>query len=172
MPRTPDPAAEAKPPHRAAPLTPANPSAVGQLLARPDFERAREHRYRFGQSLVFGLPVIALEIWGTRLGGREAARWVGALQALLAGWVLYVGAAGMLFEGLILLQARRRWTGGLAVAAAAGGLYVFSLIMLARLLLGYMPASGPLFHWVVVLLGAWSAWGWGRFARRVRAQSH
>ena len=141
-------------------------SAVDQLLARPDAERAREHRYRFGQAVVFGLPVIALEIWGEGLGGREAARWVGVLQALLCGWVLDVAAAGMLFEGLILLHARRQWTAGLAVAALAAGLYAFSVVILARQLLGHSPPVGPLFHWVVVLLATWSAWRWERLSHR------
>lgn len=148
--------------------TPSGPAPLDELLTRPDAERAREHRYRFGQSLVFGLPVIALEVWGPGLGGPEAARWVGVLQALLAGWVVYVGAAGMLFEGLILLLARRRWSGGLAVAAAAMGLYLFSVVALARLLLGDASGLRPLFHCVVSLICIWSGWRWLRLARGAR----
>jgi hypothetical protein len=144
---------------------------IEQLLARPDAERARDYRYRFGQSVVFGLPVIALEVWGRSLGGREAARWVGVLQALLSGWVLHVGAGGMLFEGLILLHARRRGTGGLAVAAVAVALYVFSAIQLGRLIFARAAGAGPVFHAVVILIASWSAWQWWRLARRSRVKS-
>jgi hypothetical protein len=148
---------------------PRTPPAIDQLLARPDAERAREYRYRFGQAIVFGLPVIALEIWGPALGGREAARWAGVLQALLSGWVLHVGAGGILFEGLILLHARRRCTGGMAVAAVAVALYLFSAVQLARLLFGRAPGGGPLFHGVVVLIASWSAWQWWQLSRSSRA---
>src|SRR5687768_5282994 len=92
----------ARGPSPARPPSPATAQPLHQLLARPVSERAREYRYRFGQAVVFGLPVVALELWGRGLGGREAGRWVGVLQALLSGWVVYVAATGMLFEGLLL----------------------------------------------------------------------
>ena len=63
----------------------------------------REFQYRFAQATVFGLPVIALQICGPSLGGADAPRWVAILQILLCGWIVYVGAAGILFEGAILL---------------------------------------------------------------------
>src|SRR3954466_3838186 len=72
------------------------------LLNRPREQRVREFKYRFAQSAVFGLPVLALQRFGPALGGAESPRWVGVLQLLLAGWVVYVGAAGMLFEGALL----------------------------------------------------------------------
>ena len=75
---------------------------------------------------MFGLPVLALQWKGTALGGAEADRWVGILQALLAGWVVYVGAAGMLFEGLILLP--RRVMAELIPALLAVAAYLFSLV--------------------------------------------
>jgi hypothetical protein len=134
-------------------------------------ERAREYRYRFGQSVVFGLPVVALQIWGPALGARDAPRWAGVLQALLSGWVLHVGAGGMLFEGLVLLHARRRGTGGLVVATVAVALYVFSAIQLGRLIFTDAAGARPAFHAVVVLIAAWSAWQWWRLARRSRAMS-
>src|SRR4051812_28011999 len=86
--------------------TPLTAAPLRELLTRPPTERAREYRFRFGQSIVFGLPVVVLQFWGTGLGGREAAKWVGIFQALLAGWVVYVSAAGMLFEGILLLPRR------------------------------------------------------------------
>jgi cation transport ATPase len=144
-------------------------SPAEQLLARPDSERTREYRYRLGQAIVFGLPVIALQLCGTRLGGREAARWVAVFQALLAGWVVYVAVAGMLFEGLILLNARRRITLPLLVAGGALGLYLFSLLQVIRLLFGREVGITPWFHWVVALLAAWCAASWWRWVRRGRA---
>ena len=91
------------------------------------------------------------------------------LQALLSGWVLLVGTGGILFEGLILLHARRRWTGGLAVAAVAVGLYVFSAVQLGRLFFARPPTPAPMFHAVVILIAGWSACQWWRLARRSRA---
>jgi len=137
---------------------------LSNLLSRPATERAREYRYRFGQSVVFGLPVIALQLWGDRLGGREALRWTGVFQALLAGWVIYVAAAGMLFEGILLLG-RRRVTGDLVCANVAVAVYLFSAIRLIHVLLG--PSHGrPVFHWVILILGIWSALRWCQFWRR------
>src|SRR5437016_2553518 len=82
----------------------ANPkSQIENLLTRPLDQRRRESKYRFAQGVVFGLPVLALQRWGTSLGPADAARWVPILQALLAGWVMYLNL-GMLFEGLLLLR--------------------------------------------------------------------
>src|SRR5215212_4637806 len=103
------------------PPTPDSPPAdhLQALLDRPAEQRLREYKYRFAQAVVFGLPVIGLECFGYALGGRDAERWVGFLEALLASWVVYVGAAGMLFEGLV----GRRITADLAVSVSAVGLY-------------------------------------------------
>src|SRR5207247_2497394 len=68
------------------------------LLARPLEQRKREQQYRFAQSVVFGLPVIALQLWGHKLGPIDAQRWASVMQLLLAGWVMYVNL-GMVFEG-------------------------------------------------------------------------
>lgn len=142
---------------------------LGELLSRPAAERAREYRYRFGQAVVFGLPVIALQLWGHRLGGREAARWAGVFQALLAGWVVYVAAAGMLFEGALLLARRRRLTADLVCAAAAVGVYLFSAIRLVHVLFG-SAETRPVFQWVIVILGTWSGVRWWQFSRRLQPE--
>src|SRR5688572_19887716 len=92
------------------------------LLARPLDQRLREYKYRCAQSLVFGLPVVALQYIGTSLGGPEAPRFVAIIQMLLAGWVMYVGAAGMLVEGAILFE-KGKFLWDLAVATCAIGLY-------------------------------------------------
>ena len=97
-------------------------SELAKVLNRPRSERLREYKYRFAQSAVFGLPVIALHFFGPSLGGPEAGRWVGLLQLLLAGWVMYVGAMGMLVEAIL----RRKITADGVVAMLAIGLYLVS----------------------------------------------
>src|SRR3954471_24566181 len=86
-----------------------NPQAeiqnANSLLSRPPEQRRMEFRYRFAQSVVFGLPVLALQRYGGALGPTDSERWVSLLSALLAGWVLYVNL-GMLVEGLITLRDR------------------------------------------------------------------
>jgi hypothetical protein len=141
------------------------PSRFDELLARPDDQRLREYKYRFSQAVVFGLPVIALERWGRTLGGAEADRWAGILQAMLAGWVVYVGAAGMLFEGLILLPRRVMpdvFAAGLAVAA-----YLFSLVSVLHVLLtGQLWYRPLLFHVSVLTIAVWTGMQWFRWSRR------
>ena len=133
-------------------------SHLDDLLSRPLDQRIREYRYRLAQTLVFGLPVIALQFFGRSLGGAEAERWVGALQAILTGWIVYVGAAGMLFEGTILLW-QGRLTIELLVAITVVGLFLYSAIAVTGVIfrgeLWYRPL---LFHWVVALLALWCAW--------------
>jgi cation transport ATPase len=153
--------------------TPPLPSQVGsdaqsaaplrELLSRPVSERAREYRFRLGQSVVFGLPVVVLQFWGSGLGGREAAKWVGIFQALLAGWVVYVSAAGMLFEGILLLP--RRVSADLICALIALAAYLLSSFRLVHILFG-VTAARPIFHAVVLILGVWSAGRWWQYARR------
>jgi cation transport ATPase len=132
-------------------------SQIDDLLARPFDQRIREYKYRLAQTLVFGLPVIGLQYFGQRLGGAEAQRWVGVLQVVLTGWIVYVGAAGMLFEGAILLW-RRRLTVELLVAVAAVSMFLYSAASVTGVLvrgeLWYRPL---VFHWVVIALAAWCA---------------
>src|SRR5688572_15852315 len=141
-------------------------SAIGNLLSRPDDQRLREYKYRFSQAAVFGLPVIALQWWGHALGGAEAERWVGILQALLAGWVVYVGATGMLFEGLIVLP--RRVMPDLLPALLAVATYLFSVISVLHVLLdGRLWYRPLLFHASVLIIGAWTGVQWFRWSRRL-----
>ena len=122
-----------------------------------------EFRYRFGQSVVFGPPVLALQRYGAVLGPADSERWVSLLSALLAGWVLYVNL-GMLVEGLLTLRDRGA-SGDLLVAALAMLLYLVSLvsavhgIVTARL--WYRPL---LFGAMVLLLMAWTGYRWWRLA--------
>lgn len=127
------------------------------LLDRPPDQRRREYQYRFAQAVVFGLPVLALQRFGHSLGGQEAGRWVAILQGLLAGWVVYIGAAGMLFESMVWLF-RRRFTADLLPAAAAVLLYLLTLVRIAT-------ARPPWFHWAVVVIVAWTGVRWWGLAR-------
>jgi cation transport ATPase len=137
---------------------------LDDLLDRPADQRIREYKYRLAQTLVFGLPVVFLQYVGPHLGGAESERWVGLLQAILAGWIVYVGAVGMAFEGAILLW-RRRPTVELAIATAAVGLFLYSAISVTGVIftgqLWYRPL---LFHWVVIVLTLWCAWRLWRIA--------
>lgn len=143
----------------------ASDSRLTALLARPDDQRLREYKYRFSQAVVFGLPVLALQLWGRALGGTESDRWVGILQALLAGWVVYVGAAGMLFEGLIRLP--QRMMPDLIPAFAAVLAYTFSVVSVLHVLftgeLWYRPL---LFHVSVLVVALWTGLQWFRWQRR------
>ena len=130
-------------------------SEISDLLNRPTDQRVREFRYRCAQSIVFGLPVLALQWLGPRLGGPEAPLWIGILQMLLAGWILYVAAAGMLLEGLLT----RSWKhiADTFIAVVSISLYLLSVIGVARL-----------FQWVVLLLITWSALRWAWLVRHSR----
>jgi hypothetical protein len=139
-------------------------STVNNLLVRPPEQRLREYKYRFGQSVVFGLPVIALQVYGRALGPADSERWVSLLQALLAGWVLYVNV-GMLFEGFLLLPARRV-TGDFVVSIVAVALYGYNLVSAAHGIVTSRLLFRPLlFHVVIMVLAAWTGWRWWQMAR-------
>ncbi len=151
-------------------MNPDDPAhSVQSLLNRPTEQRIREYQYRFAQSAVFGLPVIVLQYLGPSLGGTESDRWVGLLQALLCGWVTYVGAAGMLFEGLIVLS-RGKLTIELLVALAAVGMYLFSAgSLLGVIFHGQLFYRPLLFHVVILLIAGWTGFRWWRMSRPTSA---
>jgi hypothetical protein len=137
---------------------------IANLLHRPPEQRLREYKYRFSQSIVFGLPVIALQLYGRALGPTDSERWVSLLQALLAGWVLYVNL-GMLCEGILLLPTRRV-TGDFVVSALAAAIYLYSLVSAAHGVVTSRLLFRPLmFHVVVIGLAAWTGVAWLRMAR-------
>jgi cation transport ATPase len=141
------------------------PETFESLLNRPREQRVREFKYRFAQSVVFGLPVLALQRYGPALGWVEAGRWVGVLQLLLAGWVVYVAAAGMLFEGIVTLA--RRLPGARAdfvIALIAVVVYLLSAVSIAHLILRGTPWFPARFDVVVALLILWCGgrWWWLR----------
>jgi len=125
----------------------------------------REYKYRFSQSVVFGIPVIALQYFGQRLGPIDADRWVSLLQALLAGWIVYVNL-GMLFEGILLL--RQRVTADLFVASAALLIYIVSLVSAVRGIVTSRLWYPLAFHVCVLILAIWTGVRWWQFARRAR----
>jgi hypothetical protein len=138
---------------------------IANLLSRPPEQRIREYKYRFSQSIVFGLPVIALQMYGRALGPTDSERWVSLLQALLAGWVLYVNL-GMLFEGILLLP-MRRVTGDFVISMIATACYLYSMISAAHgVATGRLLFRPLLFHVCVIILAAWSGWRWWRTSRR------
>lgn len=126
---------------------------------------------------MFGLPVLALEMFGRSLGGAEAERWVAILQGLLSGWVVYVGAGGMLFEGALWLS-RRRLAADLLPAATAAGLYLLSIGRIAAYALTTRatPAAAarqfppPWFHWAVIVLIVWTGFRWWHSSHGARAR--
>jgi hypothetical protein len=146
-------------PPAVATQSPSGARTLVDLLNRPATERRREYKYRFAQSTVFGLPVLALRLFGPTLGGPEALRWIGLMSALLAGWVVYVGALPMLVEAIL----RRRPTlDGVAAAAAVGG-YAAALFTTVRLLAtGVVPDSLTSwgFGFAVVVCIAWNGARW------------
>ena len=148
------------------PSPPAQPdsSSIQQLIARPDEQRLREHKYRFAQTVVFGLPVLALQRWGSILGPIDSIRWASVLEALLTGWIIYVNF-GMIIEGLVV----RRWSVILdfVVASIALALYAWSLTAVIHVLArGTIWPSPLLFHICILLLMLWTGAQWFRLSRQ------
>jgi hypothetical protein len=147
-----------------------DPPSLPDILDRPAGDRRREFKYRFGQSVVFGAPVLALQWFGRSLGGPESDRWATLFQALLAGWVVYVAAAGMLSEGVLLLLAPLRMPkaslADLAVASIAIMTYLFALPRLVALLMGQAPTWPSMFYAPVMLLALWTGLRWRHLAKK------
>jgi hypothetical protein len=152
---------------------PATPPTTPSILDRPLVERCREFKYRFAQSAVFGAPVLALESFGQALGGAESDLWVSLFQALLAGWVVYVAAVGMLSEGVLLMLAGRRMPKLLltdfAMAAVAALSYLVGLACLLGLLTGHAldgPRRPHPFSSAVILLSLWTGVRWWHLSKK------
>jgi hypothetical protein len=128
---------------------------VQELLNRPVEHRAREYRYRFAQTVVFGLPVVGLWAWGPMLDPNGYGRWGTVLEALLTGWILYVNA-GMVIEGLML----RRVTGDLVVSSLVVGMYGWGVVWMIGNLVSGAGSGAILFLVCVVVLGGWTGVRW------------
>jgi cation transport ATPase len=145
-----------------------SPRDVDSPLSRPAQQRLREYKYRCAQSLVFGLPVIGLQWFGHRLGGApaESERWVAILQALLTGWVIYVAAAGMLFEGIVLTRRYVVPSADLIVAVASVCMFLIGAASVCGIYIVGRPFYHPLmFDYVVVTLSAWCGMRWWSLRR-------
>jgi hypothetical protein len=104
------------------------------------------------------------------LGGAESSRWIALLQALLAGWIIYIAATGPLFEGLVAFSSRT--FPDLLVSVLAIVLYLYSVACAIAILIPHHTVGAPRFHWTVLLLMPWTALRWCQLAARSRtAQS-
>ena len=140
---------------------------IDTFVHRQISERTREFKYRFSQSVVFGLPVIALQLFGPALGPADWQRWVSLLQLLLAGWVVYVNL-GMLIEGIVKLW-WREWSWSLLVILIAIAVYLYSALIGIVGILGMTLPYRPLFDVCVALLATWTGYRWMRLARLTSA---
>ncbi|HEX8524164.1 MAG TPA: hypothetical protein VF669_18060 [Tepidisphaeraceae bacterium] len=129
---------------------------VKQLIDRPAEVRRREYQYRFAQTVVFGLPVTALALWARVLDPVHHERWGTVMQALLAGWVMYVNA-GMVVEGILV----RRVTGDLVASLIGAGIYLWSLGAAVHILVDGRVWYRPiLFGWSVAVMAIWTGARW------------
>jgi cation transport ATPase len=139
----------------------ATPPDIQTVLDRPISERLREHKYRFAQCVVFGIPVIALHFLGPKLGGADAARWTGLLQSLLTGWIVYLGAIPLLAEGFLLIM-HRQFKIDVLIGHCAVVLYIIGVagwIMTVRGRTAFYPSA---FSFCVIILVLWSGVQWLR----------
>jgi len=143
-------------------------SSIQSILNRPTAERMREHKYRFAQCTVFGLPVLALYLFGPKLGGPESARWTGLLQALLAGWCLYLAALPLLSESAMLL-AMGKLRIDLLIGLAAAIFYIIGVVGWIFTLRGGTAQLPSAFSCEVILLIAWSGGQWLRLRNQPSA---
>ena len=101
------------------------------------------------------------------MGGPESPRWIAVLQALLSGWILYVAAAGMVVEAILLPTLNR--VPDAIVGSVAICLYLFSLVCVVPIFITGRMLGGPiLFHCAVLLLGGWTALRWWQLSRECR----
>ena len=136
---------------------------IDEVLSRPLDQRIREHKYRCAQSIVFGLPVIALQYFGHQLGGAESVRWITIMQIVLTGWILFVAATGMISEGVMVIVARRKITADFLVAIIATAVFLASCTAAGVFFFG--SKDWPrLFHIVVILLIVWTGARWARLS--------
>lgn len=143
----------------------APPPSIQSILDRPASERLREHKYRFAQCVIFGIPVVALYYFGPKLGGADSARWTGLLQSLLAGWTLYIGAVPLLTESLLLL-AQHKLKFDFLISLCAFILYILGLIGWIFSLRGNRAPVPVAFSLLIILLVLWSGVQWLRLSRQ------
>jgi cation transport ATPase len=134
-------------------------STIQSILDRPASERLREHKYRFAQCMIFGLPVLALHYFGPKLGGADSSRWTGLLQSLLAGWTLYIGAIPLLTESALLLCSGKLKI-DLVISVASVILYILGVVGWIFSLRGANAPVRGAFSFLVIVLVFWSGVQW------------
>ena len=115
--------------------------------------------------MVFGLPVLALQLFGLKLGGPEASRWIGLMQALLCGWCIYLAALPMLSESVMLIGLGKVRI-ELLISLAAIILYGVGVVGWIFTLRGRAALLPSAFAAAVVLMILWSGVQWFRLARQ------
>ena len=113
--------------------------------------------------MVFGLPVLALQFFGPKLGGPEAGRWIGLLQALLSGWCLYLAALPMLSESMMLLSLGKVKL-ELFISSATIVLYLLGVVGWIFTLRGRGALMPSAFGLAVIILIGWSGVQWLRLS--------
>ncbi|MCG3178164.1 MAG: Potassium-transporting ATPase ATP-binding subunit [Phycisphaerae bacterium] len=95
--------------------------------------RIRDIRQRLAIAVGFGLPVIALHLFGHRLAADPARElWPLWMQLLLTGWVLFAAAGSWFYHGIwSVMHGHWRWRTG-AAAVLAGGLLLGTIDLVLR----------------------------------------
>ena len=103
--------------------------------------------------------MLALQWFGPRLGGAESERWIGILQALLCGWIVYVAAVGMTVGAV--LEFAPPLVGDLIVGMASILMCLWSMgAVIPVFVTGHLAYHPILFHLIVMLLLVWTAIRW------------
>lgn len=125
--------------------------AGNSFVAANDPEALREqmvyeYRTRFAQSLVFGMPAIALHYLGPVLavGGGESAGnmlypWL--IQMVLVGWALWAGGLPILWQG-VMSAIHLRATADLLTTFITFAAFIPSVLGMVAVIFGYEPWFG------------------------------
>jgi cation transport ATPase len=142
----------------------ADSPSLSDLTNRSQTERLREFKYRFAQSAVFGLPVLALHFYGPFLGRAEAPRWIGFLEILLSGWVVWIGLFAMVVEALLI----KIPTFDSIIASIGLVAFLFAAISFIRLLLSQSVSHLMIGFPVAVAISIlWNGLRWKMIERQI-----
>jgi hypothetical protein len=114
--------------------------------------------------------VLALQLFGPSLGGPESSKWIGLFQALLAGWVMYIGALPILLEEAMdtMLRPRHQRSRSLSMLVVLLALmfYVIGIATWVLILLRRSPIIPAPFAITVSIVILWCGWKSLRLSRR------
>jgi hypothetical protein len=110
--------------------------------------RVREWRRRFAIAVMFGAPVIPLELLGPGLEGLAPGGhvWRGSIELFLTGWAIY-SAGAVFLVGVILSIIARKTNADLPIGLALAGLFVAS----AWQVFSPVPLDFDLAAWVLIV---------------------